>query len=99
MAEKEKYEALPAGRALEELIEAERVNLMQVQAMARCLYDTLLYSDDDDGAMHAAVAELIARLVKEAVDSLEKIVRRFKADDFGPPPDKTSGGANSRSSA
>lgn len=99
MAEKEKYEALPAGRSLEELIEAERVNLMQVQAMARCLYDTLMYSDDDDGTMHAAVAELIARLIREAVDSLEKIVRRFKAGDFGPPPNRTSGGADSRRSA
>lgn len=93
------YEALPAGRSLEELIEAERVNLMQVQAMARCLYDILLYSDDDDGTMHAAVAELIARLVKEAVDALEKIVRRVKSGEFGPPPGKSSGGAECASSA
>lgn len=56
MAEKETYEALSAGRTLEDLIEAERVNLMQVQGMARVLYDVLLYSDDDDGTMHADVA-------------------------------------------
>ena len=42
MAEKEKYEALSAGRSLEDLIEAERANLMQVQGMARVLYDVLL---------------------------------------------------------
>jgi len=90
MAEKETYEALPAGRSLEELIEAERVNLMQVQGMARVLYDVLLYSDDDDATMHADVAELIARLIKESVDALEKIVRRFKAGEFSPPPKKPS---------
>jgi hypothetical protein len=98
MAEKETYEALPASRSLEELIEAERANLMQVQAMARCLYDVLLYSDDDDGTMHADVAELIARLIAESVDALEKIVRRFKAGEFGPPPNKASGDTDSGSS-
>src|SRR5262245_4127556 len=44
MAEKETYEALPAHRSLEELIEAERANLMQVHGMAKVLYDVLLYS-------------------------------------------------------
>ncbi|HEY0940451.1 MAG TPA: hypothetical protein VGE08_10175 [Steroidobacter sp.] len=99
MAEKEIYEALPAGRSLEELIEAERANLMQVHGMARCLYDVLLYSDDDDGTMHANVAELMARLIAESVDALEKIVRRFKAGEFGPPPNKASGDADSGGAA
>ena len=94
MAEKETYEALPAGRSLEELIEAERANLMQVQGIARCLYDVLLYSDDDDGTMHADVAKVIARLIAESVDALEKIVRRFKAGEFGPAPNKASGDAD-----
>ncbi|WP_116807320.1 hypothetical protein [Steroidobacter cummioxidans] len=98
MAEKETYEAPPASRSLEELIEAERGNLMQVQGMARCLYDVLLYSDDDDGTMHADVAQVIARLIAESVDALEKIVRRFKAGEFGPPPNKAPGGAGSGSS-
>ena len=99
MAEKETYEALPAGRSLEELIEAERANLMQVQGMARVLYDVLLYSDDDDGTMHADVAELMARLIAESVDALEKIVRRFKAGEFSPSPNKASGSADSGSTA
>lgn len=99
MAEKETYEALPAHRSLEELIEAERANLMQVHGMARVLYDVLLYSDDDDGTMHADVADVIAKLIAESVDALEKIVRRFKAGDFGPKPAKASGGADSGSSA
>jgi len=97
MAEKRAYEALPPGRSLEELIEVERANLMQVQGMARVLYDVLLYSDDDDGTMHADVAQVIARLIAESVDALEKIVRRFKAGEFGPP-NKASGDADSGSS-
>jgi hypothetical protein len=99
MAEKETYEKLPAHRSLEELIEVERANLMQVHGMARVLYDVLLYSDDDDGTMHADVADVIARLIEESVEALEKIVRRFKAGEFGPQPTKASGGADSGGSA
>lgn len=92
MAEKETCEALPAGRSLEELSEGERTNLMQVQGMARCLYDVLLYSDDDDATMHADVAHVIARLIAESADALEKIVRRFRAGKLGPPPSKAASG-------
>lgn len=99
MAEKRASESLPAGNSLEELIEAERANLMQVQAMARCLEDVLLYSDDDDGTLHADVANVIARLIAESVDALEKIVRRFKAGEFSPSPNKASGSADSGSTA
>ncbi|MBL8271608.1 hypothetical protein [Steroidobacter sp.] len=98
MAEKETYESLPAGRSLEELIEAERTNLMQVQGMARVLYDVLLYSDDDDGTMHADLTKVIARLIAESVDALEKIVRRFKAGELSPPPNKSSDDSDSGSS-
>jgi len=98
MAEKETYEALPAGRSLEELIEAERANLMQAQGMARILCDVLLYSDDDDGTMHADVAKVIARLIEESVDALEKIIKRFKSGEFGPPPNKAPGAGGSGNS-
>ena len=66
---------LPA--TLTEAIEAEREQLLQVQAMARCLYEVLLYSDDDDGAMHADVVQVIARLVRETVSRLETIREKF----------------------
>jgi len=58
-------DAHPLPTTLREAIEAEREHLLQVQAMARCLYEVLLYSDDDDGAMHADVAQVIVRLVRE----------------------------------
>src|SRR5688572_3199648 len=62
---------------LAEAIEAEREQLLQVQAMARCLYQVLLYSDDDDGAMHADVVQVMARLVRETVIRLEGVIERF----------------------
>ncbi|WP_129642328.1 hypothetical protein [Peristeroidobacter agariperforans] len=59
--------------ALSELIEHERIELMQVHAMVRCLNDVLLYSDDDDSSMHADVALVIARLLNESVGRLEMV--------------------------
>jgi hypothetical protein len=61
---------------LSELIEHERVELMQVHAMARCLNDVLLYADDDDSPMHADVALVIARLLNESVGRLEGVCMR-----------------------
>ena len=68
---------LPLPTTLTEAIEAEREQLLQVQAMARCLYQVLLYSDDDDGAMHADVVQVMARLVRETVSRLEGVKERF----------------------
>jgi hypothetical protein len=62
--------------ALSELIEHERIELMQVHAMVRCLNDVLLYADDDDSTMHADVALVIARLLNESVGRLEAIRAR-----------------------
>lgn len=59
--------------ALSELIEHERIELMQVHAMVRCLNDVLLYADDDDSSMHADVALVIARLLNESVGRLERV--------------------------
>ncbi|MDY6945318.1 MAG: hypothetical protein SXG53_06340 [Pseudomonadota bacterium] len=44
--------------------------------MARILNDVLLYSDDDDSAMHADVALVVARLLDESVTRLELVRRR-----------------------
>lgn len=69
--------------ALEEIIENERVHLMQIYAMLKCLYEVLLYADDDDSIMHADVANVSALLIDDCVVRLEKIVMRFKAGDLG----------------
>ena len=38
--------------------------------MLKCLYEVLLYADDDDSVMHAEVANVRARLINESVRRL-----------------------------
>ncbi|MDY6948123.1 MAG: hypothetical protein SXG53_20640 [Pseudomonadota bacterium] len=38
--------------------------------MLKCLYEVLLYADDDDSVMHADVANVCARLINESVRRL-----------------------------
>ena len=69
-------ERLRAGTALlseslDAAIERERVQLMQIQAMVKCVSEVLLYADDDDSTMHADVAKVSARLLIESVTRLE----------------------------
>ena len=73
---------LPAD-SLEEALEHERVHLMQVHAMLKCLYEVLLYADDDDSIMHADVANVSALLIDDCILRLEKIVKHFKAGELG----------------
>jgi hypothetical protein len=71
-----------SSATLVELIEHERTELLQVHAMARCLNDVLLYSDDDDSSMHADVALVVARLLNESVTRLALVrtrVEQFEA--------------------
>jgi hypothetical protein len=78
--------------ALSELIEHERIELMQIHAMVRCLNDVLLYADDDDSSMHADVALVIARLLNESVGRLESVRARVaeleQAAAVLPPPNQ-----------
>ena len=67
-----------SSATLAELIEHERIELMQVHAMARCLNDVLLYSDDDDSSMHADVALVVARLLNESVTRLALVRTRVE---------------------
>lgn len=57
-----------------EAIEHERVELQQIQAMLKCLYQVLLYADDDDSEMHADVANVCARLIDESVERLDQLL-------------------------
>lgn len=60
----------PSAADVTESIEHERVELLQIQAMLKCLYEVLLYADDDDSVMHADVANVCARLINESVGRL-----------------------------
>jgi hypothetical protein len=59
---------------LHETVQAERTELMQIEAMLRCLREVLLYADDDDSLMHADVAHVSARLLNDSITRLEVAV-------------------------
>ena len=58
-------------RTLEEAIENVRTLLFQVRGVLHCLADVLLYSDDNDGVMHADVAQAAERWIDEAAKELD----------------------------
>jgi len=58
---------------LEGVIENERTLLLQVRAMLHCLYEVLLYADDDDSIMHAEVAHTAARLIDDSCVRLDSV--------------------------
>ncbi|HEY0686243.1 MAG TPA: hypothetical protein VGD45_28135 [Steroidobacter sp.] len=60
-------------RSLEEAVENVRSLLMQVRATLHCLSDVLLYSDDDDGVLHAEVAKALESWVDEAAVMLDLV--------------------------
>lgn len=79
----------PPPVSLSEAIENERIELMQIQAMLKCLYEVLLYADDDDSVMHADVANVCARLISDCVtrlDAVRLLTLRTTPDDGPVPP-------------
>lgn len=63
----------PPPLTLEQAIENERTLLLQIRAMLHCLYEVLLYADDDDTIMHADVAHTAARLLNESCARLDSV--------------------------
>ena len=68
----------PPPVSLSEAIENERIELMQIQAMLKCLYEVLLYADDDDSVMHADVANVSARLISDCVARLDALLKSIR---------------------
>lgn len=64
-------EPMPLSSPLELAIEAERAQLLQAYAVIKCLYEVLLYADDDDAVSHAEAASVAARLIDESVERLD----------------------------
>ena len=58
---------------LEAVIENERIMLLQIRAMLHCLYEVLLYADDDDTILHADVPNTAARLINESCARLDSV--------------------------
>jgi len=65
---------------LQAAIESERTLLLQIRAMLHCLYEVLLYADDDDSVMHADVAYTAARLINECAMRLDSVTLRPMLD-------------------
>jgi hypothetical protein len=58
---------------LEQAMANERILLLQIRAMLHCLYEVLLYADDDDTILHAEVAQTSARLLNESCERLDAV--------------------------
>lgn len=50
--------------------------LLDVRAMLHCLSEVLQYSDDNDGVMHAEVAEAAARWINDSAADLDLVKLR-----------------------
>lgn len=71
--------APPPPATLHEAVEFERTQIMQVEAMLSCLYEVLLYADDEDSIMHADVAQVGARLLGDISSRLDiALIKHFK---------------------
>ena len=75
-----------------EAIEHERVELMQIQSMLKCLYEVLLYADDDDSVMHADVANVCARLINDSVARFDKLLMHRGDRNNSSEPSQSEGG-------
>jgi hypothetical protein len=63
------YHALPDVVA--EAIDAERTKLLQAHAVLKCLQQVLEYAEDDDAKYCADSAEMMARVIDDAVARLD----------------------------
>jgi len=81
---------MPPPQTLEEAINRVRALLLDVRSMLRCLSEVLQYSDDNDGVMHAEVADAAARWVNDSAADLDMAklgplieAMRKRADESG----------------
>jgi hypothetical protein len=86
-------------RTLEEAIENVRTLLFQVRGVLHCLADVLLYSDDNDGVMHADVAQAAERWIDDAameldISKLQPLIDAIRERGGGASGYGESGGSN-----
>ena len=79
-------------RTLEEALGNARSLMIQLRGVLHCLSDVLLYSDDDDAAMHAEVARSTAgwaQLAAAELDpaKLKPLIDAIRQRDDGTPSD------------
>ena len=70
--------------ALEQEIGLQRAKLVSAHAVQRCLYEVLLYAEGENAVMHAETAQVVAKLVEDAVDKLDTVhLRRVMEAEHG----------------
>jgi hypothetical protein len=62
-----------APGALEQLIKEQRANLISAHAVQQCLYQALLYADDEDAVIHAEAAHVVAAMMDDIVEKLDSL--------------------------
>jgi hypothetical protein len=62
-----------ARGALEQLIKEQRANLISAHAVQQCLYQVLLYADDEDAVIHAEAAHVVAAMMNDIVEKLDSL--------------------------
>jgi len=58
---------------LEQLIEAERLQLLQARGVLKCLRDVLVHAEGRHAISYADVAQVAARLIEKSLDRLDSV--------------------------
>ena len=67
--------------ALEQLIKEQRANLISAHAVQQCLYQVLLYADDEDAVIYAEAAHVVAAMMNDIAEKLDPLMVRARARD------------------
>jgi hypothetical protein len=59
--------------ALEQLIKEQRADLISAQAVQQCLYEALLYADDESAVIYAEAAHVVAAMMNDIVEQLDSL--------------------------
>lgn len=69
-------------RGLEQIIEAERGQLLQAHSVIRCVYELLLYADGENALYHADAANLAAQLIDGVAERLDAVNLRARLEEM-----------------
>lgn len=67
---------------LEQVIEAERRQLLQARGVLKCLHDVLLHAPGKHTISYADVAQVAARLIEKTLDRLDSVRLQPLLEEF-----------------
>jgi hypothetical protein len=59
--------------ALEQLIKEQRADLISAYAVQQCLYQVLLYADDEGAVTYAEAAHVVAAIMNDIIEKLDPL--------------------------